>query len=120
MYVRWQLYKSQAVNPVLAKRNDEHARLKAILAESVRVNGKPTQKHIAFLGSTSIDGADRMRFWHDVTTRLNTLQLPMKTRKQIVAAIVKKLGAAPPSKAQLAQFKRDRDKLMSGASLIFR
>jgi hypothetical protein len=29
----------------------ERARLKAILVESVRVEGKPRQKHIAFLGS---------------------------------------------------------------------
>jgi hypothetical protein len=43
------------------------------LVESVRVDGKPVQKHVAFLGSTSIDGADRLRFWYEVTTTLKRL-----------------------------------------------
>jgi hypothetical protein len=35
------------------------ARLKGVLVESVRIDGKPRQKYIEFLGSTSIDGLDR-------------------------------------------------------------
>src|SRR5438309_1274670 len=47
MYVRWQLYRPQARDRRLREHNDKRARLKAILVESVRVDGKPVQKHIA-------------------------------------------------------------------------
>jgi hypothetical protein len=40
MYVRWQQYRSKARNPRQRERNDERARLRAILVESVRVDGK--------------------------------------------------------------------------------
>ena len=87
-----------------------------MLVESVRVGGKPRQKHIAFLGSTSIDGGDRWRFWYEVTTSLDRLDnrvLP-QDRKRIVAAITKRLGEQAPTRAQIAQFKRDRDLLLKG------
>jgi hypothetical protein len=110
MYVRWQLYRSQARNRSHRERNDKHARLKAILVESVRIDGKPQQKHIAFLSSTSIDGGDRPRFWYEVTTKLDRLsnRLSPADRKQIVAAIAKKVGGQPMTKAQLVQFERLR------------
>ena len=47
MFVRWQTYRSQALWPWHAESNDKRARLKAILVESVRIDGKPRQKHIA-------------------------------------------------------------------------
>ncbi len=59
MYVRWQTYRSQALNNWRRARNDEHARLKAVLVESVRTDGKPRQKHIAFLGSFGQEGKER-------------------------------------------------------------
>lgn len=59
MYVRWQTYRSQALNPWQRKGNDKRARLKAILVESVRIDGKPRQKHIAFLGSFGQEGKER-------------------------------------------------------------
>ena len=66
MYVRWQTYRSQALNFWHAENNDRRARLKAILVESARVDGKPRQKHVAFLGSiatgNSIDGIAGKRF----------------------------------------------------------
>ena len=75
MYVRWQTYRSQALRPRHRAYNDERARLKAILVESVRVDGEPRQKYIAFLGSLTIDkvGDPHPRFWYDVTTRLEGL-----------------------------------------------
>jgi hypothetical protein len=116
MFVRWQLYRSQALTRHHRKRNDERARLKAVLVESVRVDGKPRQKHIAFLGSTSIDGGDRRRFWYEVTTSLDRLdnRVSPQDRKRIVAAITKRLGERPPTRAQTEQFKRDRDLLLKG------
>ena len=116
MFVRWQLYRSQAFDSDQRKRNDKQARLKAVLVESVRIDGKPRQKHIAFLGSTRIDGGDRRRFWYEVTTSLDRLgnRVLPPDRKRIVAAITKRLGEQPPTKAEIEQFKRDRDLLVKG------
>ena len=45
---------SQALNFWHAKHNDKRARLKAVVVESVNVDGKPRQKHVAFLGSIPV------------------------------------------------------------------
>jgi hypothetical protein len=77
MYVRWQTYRSQALNERQAARNDERARLKAVLVESVRVHGKPRQRHVAFLGSLTFEpigfDSSRSRLWRNVTTQLERL-----------------------------------------------
>ncbi len=93
MFVRWQQDRSQAVNPWHRDHNDDRARLKTILVESVRVNGKPRQKHIAFLGSTTIDsiGNPSPRFWYDVTTRLNRLVSVREVRESFESVTVAEL-----------------------------
>jgi hypothetical protein len=108
MFVRWQLYRSQAMNRWHRECNDKHARLRAVLVESVRINGKPVQKHIAFLGSTSIDGSDRPRFWWEVTTRLNRLadRLSRQDRARIGETISKKVGGRLLTRSELAKFER--------------
>ena len=114
MFVRWQLYRSQALNSYHRKHNDARARLKAVLVESVRIEGKPRQNHIAFLGSTSINGSDRPRFWYEVMRSLDRLgnrMLPQE-RQRIVAAISKRLGEPSPTRSEMAQFERERDQLM--------
>ena len=47
----------------------------AVLVESVRVDGKPRQKHIAFLGSIASDrlGNPGPHFWFHVTSKLKRL-----------------------------------------------
>jgi hypothetical protein len=81
-------------------------RLRAVLARSFRVDRKPVQRHIAYLGSTSIDGSDRPRFWYQVYTKLDRLgdRLSPADRRKILAIITKKLGEQPPTKAELAAF----------------
>jgi hypothetical protein len=110
MFVRWQLYKSQARNKWQREHNNKRARLRAILVESVRADGQPRQKHVAFLGSTSIDGSDRAGFWYDVTTRLNRLgnRLSPQDRKRVGAAIAKRVGGQLLTKAQIERFDRRR------------
>jgi hypothetical protein len=114
MYVRWQLYRSQARNRSHREHNDRRARLKAILVESVRVDGKPVQKHIAVLGSTSIDGGDRPQFWYEVTTQLRRLsnRISPQDRERIGEAIGKKVGGRLLTKAELAKFRRRRAELL--------
>ena len=115
MYVRWQLYRSQARNPRVRKYKELDARLKAVLVESARVGGQPRQKHIKFLGSVRLDGRDRQRFWYEVTTTLNRLgnRVSPDERKKIEAAIVKRVGGKPMTKAQLRQFDQNREGLLA-------
>ena len=126
MFVRWQQYRSQALNPHLRKHNDEHACLKAILVESVRVNGKPRQRHVAFLGSLEIDAITeaksplgswyddvmttvRRQFWYDVTTLLERLsnRVDPEDRQRIADSIAKKVGGRLMTEAELKQFDRE-------------
>jgi hypothetical protein len=111
MFVRWQLYESKAKDETLREqRHARDARLKAVLVESARVDGKPRQKHVAFLGSMYRNGRDRLRFWHEVTTALQRLdnRVTAPERERILAAIRAKVGA-PPTAEQLADFERRRD-----------
>jgi hypothetical protein len=100
MYVRWQTYRSRARDPRHRARNDERARLRAILVESVRVNGEARQKYIAFLGSLTIAQAgsdpDALWFWYRVTKRLDRLgaRIGSEDRARISASIAKRVAAA--------------------------
>jgi hypothetical protein len=117
MYVRWQTYRSQALNERQAARNDERARLKAVLVESVRVHGKPRQRHVAFLGSLTFEpigfDSSRSRFRRDVTTQLERLgnRISPEDRDRILASIAERVGGGPPTAAELEQFERDSDAL---------
>jgi hypothetical protein len=49
-----------------------------------------------------------------VTKRLDQLgnRLTPQDRGQVVAAIAKRLGERPPTKAQIEKFRRDREQLL--------
>jgi hypothetical protein len=103
MYVRWQQYRSRARDERRREQNNTRARLKAVLVESVRVDGEPRQKHIAFLGSVSIDGSGIRRFWYDVTARLNQVGnlVSAEERERLGAAIAEKVGGQLMTAAEL-------------------
>jgi hypothetical protein len=117
MFVPWQTYRSQALNERQAARNDEPARLKAVLVESVRVHGKPRQRHVAFLGSMTFEpigfDSSRSRLWRNVTTQLERLgnRISPEDRDRILASIAERVGGGPPTAAELEQFERDSDAL---------
>jgi hypothetical protein len=106
MFVRWQTYQGQ--------RRD---RLRAILVESVRVHGKPRQKHVAFLGGiasdASIDGTAGKVFWGSVTQKLERLgnRVSPEERGRILASIAAKVGGRP-TEAELEQFERECEQLV--------
>lgn len=88
------------------------------MVENVRVGGKPTQRHIAYLGSIT-DSAiaivhQRCWFWESVTERLDRLgnRVSSEKRKSIEAAIAKKVRR--PTKAQYDRCLRDRDEWEKG------
>ncbi len=86
--------------------------MRAILVETVRIDGKPLQRYLAYLGSVQADRRDRPRFWYDVTRKLDQCRLSREERKQITSAIAKKVGGKVPTKAELKKFKRRRAELM--------
>src|SRR5262245_45086465 len=97
MYVRWQ------------KRNlrDGGFSLNAVLVENRRVNGKPVQHHVAYLGSINRakdDRAMRVYFWDHITKRLDELQIV--ERRKIEAAIAKKVPRL--TKREFATWQRER------------
>jgi hypothetical protein len=71
----------------------QDVRWKASLVENVRVNGKPQQHHIAFLGGIAESGMaivhQRRYFWDKVYERLDRLanRISLEQRRQIEAAI---------------------------------
>jgi hypothetical protein len=85
MFVRWQSR---------GKSNSDYYgdSWSAILVESKRINGKPQQRHVAYLGGISAEklkvDAQRCYFWDKVTERLNKLgELIAADRSKIEAAI---------------------------------
>jgi hypothetical protein len=120
MFVRWQTYPSQALNFWHAKHNDKRARLKAVVVESVRVDGKPRQKHVAFLGNIrsddAIDGIAGKRFWGYVISKFKRLgnRVGPEDYERIIASIAAKVGGVPPTEAELEQFDRVVDAQLRG------
>jgi hypothetical protein len=118
MFVRWQLYKSQARNRHRRAHNDKHARLRAILVEGVRVDGKPRQKHIAFLGSIPIDGNERDReiLWCRVTTALDHIgRLSPQERRKIATAVAQRVPGKLSTKQEIAAWERASAALLGSA-----
>jgi hypothetical protein len=88
MFVRWQRQKQSR---------------SAVLVESYRANGKPRQRHIAYLGSIRprfIEKAlPRAHFWDHVMTALNSRSITGTQRQQLVHAIAQVVP--PPAKADV-------------------
>jgi hypothetical protein len=118
MFVRWQTYPSQALIPWPCVKT-RRTRLRAVLVESVRVDGKPRQKHIAFLGSIANDnaiaGTAGMRFWSGVTATLKRLgnRIGAEDYERIVGSIAAKVGGRP-TEAELEQFVRECEQFLAG------
>jgi hypothetical protein len=98
MHVRWQAYRSQARALIVPGAMPVVERLTAVLVESIRVDGKPRQKPIAFVGSIASDDAigrtAGKRFWRDVISKLKRLghRVAPEEYECIVAAIAAKVG----------------------------
>jgi len=119
MFVRWQNSETVAKRKQPGKVN----RCRAILVESVRVDGKPKQQYIAFLASFEPDvvaikrdmpewrqrrqfGA-QCRFWRQLNKRLNRLgnRISLDDRHKIEAA----LAIRVPRPSQEEQERSDRE-----------
>ncbi len=122
MFIRWLSYKSSVPQRQQEPFRGYSERWSAILVESVRIDGKPRQRHIACLASIrDIDGmpdrfrysfrdtaeAKRCKFWEKVIRKLDSLgnRMTAEERQRIEAQIAKKVPC--PSQEQYLQWKRD-------------
>lgn len=114
MYIRWQKRKRRTEWNYGGGGGDVHHC--AILVESVRVNGKSTQRHIAYLvGFTDSQAkvlAQRCHCWNKIRTVLDRVgdAISRKDRQRIEGEIEAKLPR--PNKKEYAQFKRDQRALL--------
>jgi len=84
---------------VRADTGTQDVRWSAVVVESVRVNGKPGQRHVAYLASTTESGIasvhvhQRRYFWDEVLDGLDRLgnRMSIEDRKRIEAAIALKV-----------------------------
>ena len=101
MFVRWQKYKSRVSRK-------KHVQPRLLLVEAIRIDGKPRQRHLAYLGSVQADRRDLPKFWYNVIGKLDRCRLSPEERNRITAAIAKKVGGKVPSKAKLKALQRRR------------
>ncbi len=94
MYVRW---KRRTLQPSSHNTTRETVIVEdAVLVDCVRMDGKPTQRHICHLGSitiwpTALGVLDRDRFWGRAKSRLAELDVSAKDSVAIEAALAKKV-----------------------------
>jgi len=106
MFIRWHKRQRQP----RSGKTDVHWGV--ALTEATRINGKPRQRHVAYLGSFTEQGIEsvdqRCRFWDRVNTRLHALpnQLTNEERNRIIGEIAIKVPV--PTTAEHAQDDSDR------------
>jgi len=105
MFVRWQY----TTSPKPEWRRGAEAY--AILVEAKRVNGKPQQRHVAYLGNVAAqperdEAHYRACWWHRMNAKLKKLgkQLPRSQRPSIEAALAKMVK--PVTAAEVTAFDR--------------
>jgi len=106
MFIRWLSYETRAKRKSRVSLIPAGPRWSAILVETVRIDGKPRQRHIACLAS--IRGTDigaQCKFWERVTRKLDSLSnwVTAEERQRIEAQIAKKVPC--PSQEQYEHWK---------------
>jgi hypothetical protein len=114
MFIRWQSRERNSSQ--FGRYGEADICWMAVLAETKRVDGKPQQRHIAYLGSITdsamkID-AQRCHFWDGISARLDALgnQITQADRKKVEAAIAEKVTRLTPT--QYKDVARDSARLL--------
>jgi hypothetical protein len=101
MFIRWQKRPKSV-------RSRQDIILMAVLIRSIRIDGRPRQQHMAYLGSISESGLTllgrRSDFWNSATEALNGLgdQITRVERKSIEKALRSKVGPRPTQREKQA------------------
>jgi hypothetical protein len=110
MFLRWQMRKSVASR----HRESPPVRPVALLVESVRIDGKPRQRHVAYLFSIWHGEEDKLgdrhwqvRWWVEASDRLDELgdRVKPEDRRKIEKALAQKIGHKP-TKPEVAKYWR--------------
>ena len=96
MFIRWMSYVTRVPRRQAQSWNEYNkTRWSAVLVESVRIDGKPCQRHIACLASIrEIDGLTaQCKFWERFTRKLDSLsnRVSADERRRIEAQLVRKV-----------------------------
>ena len=89
----------------------------AILVENVRIDGRPTQRHVAYLAGFTDSAlaipAQQRFLWDRIKERLDGLgdRISRDDRRRIELTLIEKIGK-PPTKAQRAELDRERKRLL--------
>jgi hypothetical protein len=128
MYIRWQSRKRRLPQfgrwgkrvrgeQRLAYTSKQDVHWSAILVENVRIDGKPTQRHVAYLAgftdSALVIPAQQRFLWDRIKERLDDLgdRISREDRRRIEITLIEKIGK-PPTKAQRAKLDRERKRLL--------
>ena len=98
MFIRWQKHRSGG-----RRYSRETTRFRAILLESVRVDGKWRHRHVACIGSFVVERLDveaRRNFWKAADKRLS-IYVNNDERRKIEAALARRVP--PPTAAALVE-----------------
>ncbi len=113
MYIRWKR---------CALRRTADVTLKAFLVHSVRVEGRPRQRILGYLGAIRVRyqqaPAHRQRFWSQVAQRLTALQVDPGTRATLEACLARVVPRLTP--ADLATLEAQRTALYHLAAALGR
>jgi hypothetical protein len=118
MYVRWQSRKRRTAEFGFGKSDVHWA---AVIVENIRVNGKPTQRHVAYLAGfteSAVAIPAQQRFlWERIETRFDRLgnRISPDDRRRIKAALSEKIGK-PPTKKRRKQLDRKREQTLAKLS----
>jgi hypothetical protein len=100
MFIRWHI--TDPVDP-------RYKRMRALLIESVRVDGKPRQRHLAFLGSVTYqdrnDVEERWQFWRNADQALYRLgnRLSPIQRGEVEKALAERIRPLTPSQIEACE-----------------
>jgi hypothetical protein len=121
MYIRWQSRKRKSQ---FGSYRDLELAWRAVLVESVRVDGKPTQRHIGYLvgfTESAIATPAQQRFvWDRIEARLARIgnRITAEDRETIIASIAEKIGP-PPTREQREELDRQREAFLGAFKFAF-
>jgi hypothetical protein len=116
MYVRWQSRKRRT-REFGRGYYDGDTHWRAVLVENVRIDGRPTQRHIAYLAGFTESAlaipAQHCYLWERIEKHLGRLanRISPEDRERIEAALIKKIGK-PPSKKQREAVHQEAERIL--------
>ena len=119
MFVRWNRRKRSGMMPGWKPKADA---VYAVLVESIRINGKPRQRTIKYLGYIVTDRINSpfpaKEFWASAEKGLSELDLSPEVRDKIIADLKKVVPI--PTKKDVEKARKEAEKLMSEFKMMLK